>query len=121
MKTKPLNQENIAQETTTTIYRGRPRSNYFVLPVAIPGQSPQIGSDVVAINPRTNEKIQARCHDYFTYLWDELPDSFCLLNYGITKGKLRVALEEKFPEFRGKNMVRFLMLEAKEADNRNKD
>lgn len=119
MKTKPLNQENISPETTTTIYRGRPRSNYFVLPVAMPGHSPGIGSDVVAINPRTSEKIRARCHDYFTYPWKELPDSFCLLHYGITKGKLRVALEEKFPEFRGKEMVRFLMLEAKEEDNRN--
>ena len=121
MKTKPIIEENRSPEITTTIHRGRPRSNYFVLPVAMPGHSPGIGSDVVSINPRTREKIRARCHDYFTYLWEELPDSFCLLNYGIPRDKLRLALEEKFPEFRGKDIVRFLMLEAMEADNSNRD
>ncbi len=110
----------IPAETTTTIYRGRPRSNYFVLPV-VPGQSPGIGSEVVSINPRTREKVQTICRDYFTYLWKDIPNSFCLLNYGITKAKLRQALEEKFPEFRGTEQFRFLMLEAIETENQVKD
>lgn len=105
----------------TIIYQGKPQSRYFVVPVAIPEKSPRIGSRVTSINPRTKETISAVCRDYFTYPWDQVPDSFCLLNYGISRDKLRLALEEKFPDFRGKEQVRFLMLETVEGENQHKD
>ncbi len=94
------------------INQGRPASRYFTIAVSHPGGSPAIGRRVVCRNLKDNTQVKAICLDYFTFLWAEVPESFCLLNYGVNSLKLKNALEDKFPDFRGKDYVRFLLLEA---------
>ena len=93
------------------IDQGRPSSRYFTVAVAHPGHSPKIGRTVICRNAKTNTEVKAVCRAYFTFEWIEIPDSFCLLQYGLNSLKLKTALEENFPEFRDKDQVRFLLLE----------
>ena len=93
------------------INQGRPLSRYFTIAVAHPGYSPEIGKRVLCRNMKTNSQTLAVCRDYFTFEWIHIPDSFCLLQYGINSLKLKTALEDSFPEFREKDQVRFLLLE----------
>ena len=94
------------------IHQGRPaKSKYFVAAMAYPGDSPPVGNTVVCRNPKTAKETTAICHGHFTYEWIRIPDSFCQLNYGVNSFKLKTALEENFPEFRDKELVRFLLLE----------
>ena len=100
-------------EEPFVINQGRPSSRYFAVAVAYPGHSPVIGSTVVCRNVKTKTEVKAVCRDYFTYEWIHLPDSFCLLQYGLNSLKLKKALEDNFPEFRDKPEVRFLLLEQR--------
>lgn len=91
------------------IPQGRPRSSYFVafLP---PGVSVEIEEEIVCANPRTSEQTAAVCVQYFTQPWSQIPDSWCLLNYGRIARELRQEIENKYPESKNSATVRFLML-----------
>jgi len=99
------------QEEMFVINQGRPSSRYFVVATAFPGSSPEIGKRVVCRNLKANSQTIAVCRDYYTFEWIKIPDSFCLLHYGINSLKLKTVLENSFPEFREKEQVRFLLLE----------
>ena len=92
-----------------TIDQGRPSSSYFVAfnPPATPVT---IDEEIVCLNPKTNHQTKAICVQHFTYTWDQLPDSFCLLQYGSIAQELRVAIENKYPESKNDAVVRFLLL-----------
>jgi len=91
------------------IPQGRPKPSYFVafLP---PGISVKIDEEIVCQNPRTNETTPAVCVEYFTQTWDQLPDSFCLLQYGRIARELREEIEIKYPESKQSATIRFLLL-----------
>jgi len=91
------------------IPQGRPKSSYFVafLP---PGFSVEIEEEIVCVNPRTNEQTTAVCVQYFTQPWEQLPDNWCLLNYGRIARELRAEIENKYPDSKKSANVRFLML-----------
>ena len=91
------------------IPQGRPKSSYFVA-FQPPGFSVKIEEEIVCINPRSNEQTKAVCVECFTQLWAQLPDSWCLLNYGRIASDLREEIENKYPESKQSATVRFLML-----------
>jgi len=92
-----------------TINQGRPKSSYFVA-FQPPGVSVQIEEEIVCVNPRTNEQTTAVCVEYFTQSWSQLPDSWCLLNYGRIARELREEIENKYPDTKNSATIRFLML-----------
>jgi hypothetical protein len=47
---------------------------------------------------------------YFTQPWEQLPDSWCLLNYGRIARELREEIEKKYPGTKNSATIRFLML-----------
>jgi hypothetical protein len=94
-----------------TVNQGRPISRFFTIAIPYPGSAPAFGTQVICRNRKNNTQITAVCRDYFTYHWKELPNSFCKLQYGVETSRLREELEKKFPEFQGKEQVRFLLLE----------
>lgn len=99
-----------------TINQGRPQSKYFTL--AYPGKiNFEMDQEFICINPKTKSETRARYHGYFRYLWSEMPDSFCLLHYGIPTHKLKSALENAFPEFRSCIKITFLLLEDMNNDD----
>lgn len=92
-----------------TITQGRPRSSYFV--AFNPPDSPvAIDEEIICHNPRTQEQTHAVCVEYFTQCWSQLPDSFCLLNYGRIARELREEIETKYPGTANSATVRFLLL-----------
>jgi len=94
------------------ITQGRPKSSYFVA-FQPPGVSVEIEEEIVCVNPRTNEQTTAICVQYFTQPWSQLPDSWCLLQYGRIARELRDEIENKYPESKQSATVRFLMLREK--------
>lgn len=92
-----------------TINQGRPRSSYFVA-FNPPDTTVAIDEEIVCIHPRNNEKTKAICVDLFTQVWDQLPDSFCLLQYGCIARDLRTAIETTYPDVKTSTEVRFLLL-----------
>ena len=91
------------------IPQGRPKSSYFVA-FEPPGISVAIEEEIVCTNPRTQEKTTAVCVNYFTETWEQLPDSWCLLNYGRIARELREEIEKKYPDTKKSASIRFLML-----------
>jgi len=91
------------------INQGRPSSKYFTL--AVVGKIPKQGDEVLCKNHRKKNETRAVVRGHFRYLWAQIPDSFCLLNYGMNSLKLKTALENSFPEFRNREEVVFLLLE----------
>ena len=91
------------------IDQGRPMSRFFA--VCYPGKVPGKGERIKCENPRTQETIQADYHDQFNYSWEEYPESFALMTYGLPKEKLRTALEKKYPELKSAKTFRFVLLE----------
>jgi len=98
------------------ISQGRPKSSYFVA-FQPPGVFVEIEEEIVCVNPRTKEETAAVCVSYFTEPWEKLPDSWCLLNYGIVARELREEIEKKYPETKKDATIRFLMLCAKQKNN----
>jgi len=92
-----------------TISQGRPKSSYFVA-FQPPDVHVEIEEEIVCINPRTNDQTLAICVQYFTQPWSDLPDSWCLLNYGRITRELRDEIENKYPETKNSATIRFLML-----------
>ncbi len=91
------------------IPQGRPQSSYFVA-FNPPGVSVKIDEEIVCVNPRTQQETNAVCVEYFTQSWDQLPDSFCLLQYGRIAAELRQEIENKYPESTKSATIRFLLL-----------
>lgn len=92
-----------------TINQGRPHSSYFV--AFNPPDTPvAINEEIVCMHPKTKEQTRAVCVEYFTQPWAQLPDSFCLLQYGSIARDLREAVESKYPESKNTELVRFLLL-----------
>jgi hypothetical protein len=91
------------------INQGRAKSPYFVA-FQPPDVSVEIEEEIVCVNPRNNEQTTAVCVQYFTQPWSQIPDSWCLLNYGRIARELRAEIENKYPETKKSATIRFLML-----------
>jgi len=96
-------------QTIQTITQGRPRSSYFVA-FRPPQIKVAIDEEIVCHNPRTQVRTKAVCVEHFTYLWSDIPDSFCILQYGSIASELRTAFEKKYPESKQAVSVQFLLL-----------
>lgn len=94
------------------IAQGRPSSSYFYV-VQPPGVQVAIGETIKCVNPTNNEETTAVCHDKYTYPWTQVPDNFCLLNYGKNAQEIKTKIEEKYPELKNTPEVRFLFLKVK--------
>lgn len=86
---------------------GNPPLNCIVQPW--PGGRVHIGDRVRCRDPRTGKIIEALCIDHWTFLWAELPDSFCRQAYGTDALTIYNTLRQK-PEFRSADYVRFCKL-----------
>ena len=100
---------NSKLKTMIIINQGKPNSGFFA--VAQPGNSTVgIGDEVECRHPKTGQKTTGVCADSWTLLWAKVPDSFCILTYGINAQSLKNALETSFPDFRGSESVKFLLI-----------
>lgn len=91
------------------ITQGKPQSSYFYI-VQPPGIEIEHGAEIKCVNPKTNEETVAILTDKFTYPWIQVPDSFCLLNYGCNTLTVKNKIEESYPELKNRPEVRFLLL-----------
>lgn len=92
-----------------TINQGRPRSSYFSI-IQTPDVEIGCGEELSCKNPRNQEETKAMVIDKFTFVWGQVPDSFCLLNYGWPAAELKAQIETKFPKMKEDPEVRFLLL-----------
>lgn len=95
-----------------TIQQGRPRSSYFWI-VQPPDIKVNTGEEISCVNPTTKEETKAICTDKFTQPWHQVPDSFCLLNYGWNTAEIKEKMEEKYPELKNETVVRFILMKEK--------
>lgn len=96
------------------IEQGKPVSKYFKVFVPPAGVPPTgdilLGDRVVCRHPVTMVETMGKVVGTLTEPWLKLPDWICLDTYGLTASKLKEALEAKFPEFRGQDLVRILII-----------
>jgi len=90
---------------------GNPPYNCIVQPW--PGGAVRIGAMVCCTDPRSGKTIEAECIDHWTFLWAELPDSFCMGAYGADALTIYKYLKQK-PEFSNAEYVRFCKLKLPE-------
>lgn len=93
------------------INQGRPASAYFCVAYPNDIETPDKGEEVKCVHPRTNKTTKGIYVDRFTWLWIDIPDSFCLLNFGINAAGLRKALSDAKPEFRDQEQIRLLIIQ----------
>jgi len=108
------NEEN---NMTLTIDQGIPAQKYFMIALPHKGNNERVSLDpskpktvYEMKNPRSGEKTKAELNSY--YVWDlyDIPESWCLLSYGIGSEKLVPLLIEKYPELNSNPKVEFLVL-----------
>lgn len=96
------------------ISQGRAYSPYFCVTVKVEEQFTE-GEEIRCTNPRTGKSINGVFAGQFTWLWAEIPDSFCLLNFGMNAADYRLALTEAKPEFRDIERIKIvIILETKQ-------
>lgn len=96
-----------------TIHHGIPSHNFFAIAQPpTPGlYSEKIGQQFVIQSPKNpNEKCTAELVDMWRITLQELPDSYCLLTYGLPKAKLLPVLFKKYPLIHQKQQVHFYLL-----------
>jgi hypothetical protein len=94
------------------IYQGKPESSYFYI-VQPPGMEINRGEEIKCINPKSNAETVGVVTDKFTYQWTQVPDSFCLLNYGCNTLTVKKGIESIYPELQNQPDVRFLLIREK--------
>jgi len=92
------------------ISQGKPSSPYFCIAYPMDGDGFEPGEEVKCIHPRTNKVTTGIYVDRFTWSWHAIPDSFCLLQFGMNAADYRRALCEAKPEFRDQEQIRILMI-----------
>jgi len=94
------------------IYQGKPESTYFYV-VQPPGLEIKRGEEIKCINPKSKQETVGILTDKFTYRWTQVPDSFCLSNYGANTLTVKNKIEETYPELQNQPAVQFLLLRVK--------
>lgn len=96
------------------INQGRANSPYFCVTVKVDELFTE-GEEIRCTNPRTGKSITGVYAGQFTYNWSDIPDSFCLLNFGMNAADYRRALSEAKPEFRDTERIKIvIILETKQ-------
>lgn len=100
-----------------TINQGLPSQKFFMLAQPHNGNngrisiSKEIPKPVYELkNPKTGQTAKAELYDYFVWELHEVPDSWCLLAYGLNSAKLVPLLMQQYPEFQTQTQVEFLLL-----------
>ena len=91
------------------INQGKPNSNHFTILQPVPGGAVQVGDDVKCVDPRTKSETLGRCIARWTFKWTEVPDSFCILTYGVDSLQLKRAVEKR-KNFQNKDEISFLLI-----------
>lgn len=94
------------------IYQGKPESSYFYI-VQPPGIEIERGEEIKCINPKSQQETLGILTDKFTYQWTQVPDSFCLLNYGASTLTVKNKIQKTYPELLNHLEVRFLLIREK--------
>lgn len=95
------------------IKQGKPRHPYFVL--AWPTSKPvRMGDHITCRDPKSGEVTQGVCKGVYTEKWTDVPDSWCLLTYGVKAQVLKVALEKKFKAHHRQDSVKFLLIRERD-------
>ena len=91
------------------INQGRAYSPYFCVTVKTDEPFTD-GEEIRCTNPRTGKATIGVFVDQFTWTWTEIPDSFCLLNFGMNAADYRRALSEAKPEFRDTERIKIVII-----------
>lgn len=91
------------------IPQGKPTPGYFI--IAYPPNKPKpYNETIVCKHPKSGVETIGKCVAVFSELWNTIPDSLCLIAYGICAKELRDKLAESFPDFRDKDEINFLLI-----------
>ena len=97
------------------IHQGKPGRKYFLIVRPYPTDPKQVtpGDKLLLRHPRTGAEHTVAVSDrhWWVWQWTDVPDSFCLLNFGISSIDLKTYLEQTHLEFRGLKEVKFMMVE----------
>lgn len=92
------------------IKQGKPNSPYFQVTQPETAEVPEKGEPVKCVHPRTGNVTTGVVMDWFTYAWQEIPDSICLSFFGVNTLAYRKGLTEAHPEFKDQERVRILLI-----------
>jgi len=91
------------------IHQGKPKSNHFTILQPVPGGAVQIGDNIKCVDPKSKKETFGQCVARWSLNWADVPDSFCLLTYGVNAANLKKAIE-KHKNFQNKDEISFLLI-----------
>jgi len=92
------------------IHQGKPKSGYFTILQPVPGGAVEIGDNIKCVDPKTKAETFGQCVARWRLNWTDVPDSFCLLTYGVKAIDLKKAIEKR-KNFKNKDEISFLLIE----------
>lgn len=97
------------------IHQGKSARKYFVIARPYPSDPKEIkpGETLLLRHPRSQNEctVEVSKTHWWQFLWADVPDSFCLLNFGINTAELRQQLEANYLEFKNSEYVKFWLVE----------